>query len=325
MKIILSTVVFIVLTPNAATGIDSYFFWGGTDDYNCYAEAHGSATGAPNIWLMLYGEGGLSTVVRQSPNFWTSNVTAFTDRYYTDGFWAPRFAGEVSTYDDEASVPTSRMEMDCTFPSGGTSPCGHIIRKNRAIADSSDECDNHSPILIDLIGNGFQFAPEGVGIYYDLYADGQPLFLQWLLVGGDEAFLVRDRNGNGTADNGSELFGNGTVMEITGELAPNGFVALGQFDDLSLGGNDDGFITNADSVWNELVLWLDMDADGQSTPSEMISLSEIGLSRFQTIPWAKNTVDDAGNLLRFWGWSFVDGSTNTKYEMVDVFFSEITR
>jgi hypothetical protein len=43
-------------------------------------------------------------------------------------------------------------------------------------------------------------------------------------VNGDDGLLVLDRNGNGVIDNGSELFGDGTM--VNGIKATDGFSAL---------------------------------------------------------------------------------------------------
>ena len=97
-----------------------------------------------------------------------------------------------------------------------------------------------SPLLLDLGRNGFHMGPAGLGVEFDILASGEPLTIQWVAPDGDDAFLARDNNGNGLIDDGSELFGLGTTIELTGEKAVNGFAALEQFDTAKLGGNEDG-------------------------------------------------------------------------------------
>lgn len=129
-----------------------------------------------------------------------------------------------------------------------------------------------SPLLIDVNGDGINLGPRGEGVYFDLHADGDPVHMQWVRVNEDEAFLVVDLNQNGIADDGSELFGQGTTLILSGEKARNGFIALAQYDLPLLGGNNDRLITQDDAIWPMLSLWTDSNADGQSVPSEMTAL-----------------------------------------------------
>ena len=109
------------------------------------------------------------------------------------------------------------------------------------------------------------------------------------------------------------------------ELAPNGFVALAQYDHLVLGGNNDGYISAQDSVWSQLSLWLDINADGISTNDEMLFLDDVGITRLDIIPKQSNQIDDAGNSLPLWSWAKDENTTNHgKYKMVDVFFKPLT-
>src|SRR3970282_597224 len=92
-----------------------------------------------------------------------------------------------------------------------------------------------SPIVIDLGKDGIQLGEAGVGVRFDVNNDGLFDHLQWVRPGGDEAFLVLDRNANGVVDNGAELFGIGTPMFFEGGKASNGFVGLAQYDSLPVG------------------------------------------------------------------------------------------
>ena len=111
-----------------------------------------------------------------------------------------------------------------------------------------------SPIVINTHKDGIRLGPAGRTVSFDVNADGYPDTVQWVRRGGDEAFLTLDRNRNGVVDDGSELFGVGTPL-FEGGMAPNGFVGLAQYDQPLLGGNDDGVISRADTVWPELALW----------------------------------------------------------------------
>lgn len=198
---------------------------------------------------------------------------------------------------------------------GGITPDNPDTCPDFVFADQ--QCD---PLLLDLGQDGIQLGPKGAGVLFDIDADGILEYSQWVRQGGDEAFLILDRNGNGIVDGGAELFGNGTQLVLEGRRAPNGFVALAQFDDASIGGNDDGYITDDDVVWSSLALWVDSNADGISTSDEMLSLEDVGLVALPTIPQRTNRHDHAGNYIPFAA-AALTNSTPRKMQMVDVFFA----
>lgn len=180
-----------------------------------------------------------------------------------------------------------------------------------------------SPIVIDLENDGIRLGPAGVGVYFDVNADGIREHVQWVRPGGDEAFLALDRTGNGLIDDGSELFGVGTPLVLEGRNAPNGFVGLAQYDQRQLGGNDDGLISEADAIWPQLRLWLDLNADGVANREEMRTLRSVGIRSLDTIPRIRKYVDEAGNIIPFWAWanrSALPGRAAGRSLMVDVFF-----
>ncbi|NQZ06310.1 MAG: hypothetical protein HRT35_04030 [Algicola sp.] len=222
-----------------------------------------------------------------------------------------------------------------------------------AVQSPNCEDDDHNydyqedPLLIDLGQDGIHLGDAGVGVNFDMYGDGNQTLMQWVQYGGNEAFLVNDLNNNGVIDNGMELFGTGTHMlpldmtqqwpdlnqsnvasirfAAAPELAPNGFVALAQYDQPALGGNDDGYISSKDEIWSGLSLWLDNNADGVSTIDEMLQLSEVGITRLDIIPKQNNRQDPAGNSIPLWSWAVDENNTShNKYKMVDVFFRTLT-
>ncbi|HEX4970258.1 MAG TPA: hypothetical protein VJ299_03120 [Steroidobacteraceae bacterium] len=175
-----------------------------------------------------------------------------------------------------------------------------------------------SPIVVDTHKDGIQLGAAGRTVSFDVNADGFPDTVQWVRPRGDEAFLTLDRNRNGIVDDGSELFGVGTPL-LEGGTAPNGFVALAQYDQPLLGGNDDGVISRADAVWQELSLWVDANADGVATRNEMRRPESLGLTSFGIIPRVRRYIDEAGNSLPYWAWAGATGRP-ARTTMVDVYF-----
>jgi hypothetical protein len=181
-----------------------------------------------------------------------------------------------------------------------------------------------SPIVIDLANNGIKLGEPGVGVYFDVNADGVRDHVQWLRRGGDEGFLAMDRTGNGLIDDGAELFGVGTPLILENRNAPNGFVGLAQYDSRQLGGNDDGLITEADAIWPQLRIWVDLNADGVSTQNEMRTLRSLGLTALQTIPKIRKYVDEAGNVIPYWAWAARRAKPG-RVLMVDVYFRQLPK
>jgi hypothetical protein len=179
-----------------------------------------------------------------------------------------------------------------------------------------------SPIVIDLGNDGIRLGAAGVGVYFDVNADGAREHVQWVRPGGDEAFLALDRSGNGLVDNGAELFGVGTPLALEGRNAPNGFVGLAQYDARQLGGNDDGAITEADAIWPQLRLWLDANADGRATRDEMRTLRAAGITALATIPKVRKYFDEAGNAIPYWAWA-TQRALPRRALMVDVYFKQL--
>jgi hypothetical protein len=110
-------------------------------------------------------------------------------------------------------------------------------------------------IVVDIGGEGFQFTSALDGVFFDLGGDDRLDHIAWTLPATDQAFLALDRNENGIIDHGTELFGNMTPQSGTG--AKNGFLALAEYDKPENGGNGDGIIGPADTIFRSLTLWLD--------------------------------------------------------------------
>jgi hypothetical protein len=158
--------------------------------------------------------------------------------------------------------------------------------------------EGQSPIIFDLDDNGFNLTDADRGVDFDLNADHQRERVAWTTTAGTNAWLCRDRNGDGVIGDGRELFGNSTPL-ANGHKAPNGFVALAEFDAPASGGNADGQLDSRDRLWGTLLLWIDANHDGHSQPGELMTLAEAGVQSIDLHYIRSNYTDDNGNIFRF--------------------------
>jgi len=132
------------------------------------------------------------------------------------------------------------------------------------------------PLIIHFDAAAPQLSSERFA--FDLDADGTQE--QIAFVGRGSGFLVLDRNGDGIANDGSELFG---------PRSGNGFAELARHDQ-----DVNGWIDEADVVFKDLRIWTrDVDGRDRLTPLADFGLGAIGLAHVAT-PFSLKT--DANSL-----------------------------
>ena len=215
------------------------------------------------------------------------------DKWYWNG---NRNAGEIDPPDD-----ATECNARC-FLYGDESPCSPP-----------------SPLILDLDGDGVE---ADTYAFFDHEGEGFAELTNW--VGADDGLLVWDRNADGVINDGSELFGNNTVLQ-NGNKAEHGFAALADLDD-----NGDGVIDASDTAWTELrvMRWADDNGNGIKDDGEesLVTLDSLDIESLNTGFTNSNHVDSSGNEHRQVGGytktvTNDDGTTETiTRKMTDVWF-----
>ncbi|WP_107688895.1 calcium-binding protein [Neisseria wadsworthii] len=160
------------------------------------------------------------------------------------------------------------------------------------------------PLVLDLDGDGIETvgAQGYAGALFDHDKDGIRTATGW--VSADDGLLVVDRNSDGLINNGSELFGDSTVLK-DGSTAAHGYAALKEFDT-----NSDGLIDKQDADFAKLRVWRDLNQDGISQEGELFTLESLNIQSLNTFYQDTNTRLGNGNSLAQKGsYTLSDGQT----------------
>jgi hypothetical protein len=170
--------------------------------------------------------------------------------------------------------------------------------------------------VLDPFNEGFHLTSLAGGVRFTVLPGGPLQQMSWTDANWHNGWLALDRNGNGTIDNFTELFGNYTAQPPSND--PNGFLALAVFDDPANGGNGNGFIDPGDSVYSRLLVWIDANHNGYSEPNELHTLPSLGISKIGLTYRETPFVDQYGNHFRYKG-SVWDQGGNERDICYDVF------
>ena len=197
---------------------------------------------SPHNTEKQYGIIDLTTMSGKPGTLWARQGTQTT--YYEEETTTFNTTGQVKTSDGRSIDFNLSLEMSRAF-----------METTTMISPSTQY------ILTDPLVLKLDDAPETVSDqkwFFDLDGDGTLEEISNLANGN--AFLALDRDGNGTIDNGSELFG-----ATTG----NGFKELSEFDE-----DGNGWIDENDSVYDKLKVWRKDSAGNDSLVS--LAAADVG-------------------------------------------------
>lgn len=163
------------------------------------------------------------------------------------------------------------------------------------------------PLILDLDGNGVQTTTVDDGVAFDAFANGAQVQVAW--TDGQDGFLVLDRNGDGTINDGSELFGDYTPL-ADGSLAKDGFEALRALDS-----NADGLFDAKDDLFNLVQVWVDADHNGVNGAGELYGLVELGIQSIDLNARSSDRVENGNHYGLISKFTRTNGSED---EVVDV-------
>ncbi len=166
-------------------------------------------------------------------------------------------------------------------------------------------CQNiwQDPLVLTLDGRPVRLTDVGGGVSFDMEGNGIRQPVAWTQAGSTTAFLVLDLDGDGAIATGAELFGMpvGAPRHQKPAASDNSFTLLAVYDTPALGGNGDGIISAADTVFSRLRLWTDVNHDGVSQPGELVSLAAAGIVSIDLSYETLGRRDGHGNYARYRG------------------------
>lgn len=165
---------------------------------------------------------------------------------------------------DSAQLPQAADAGELTNQSSGTQfqYASFSVQMEFEFVMEQQNVEQSDPITLDLDGDGVELTDYTQGAYFDITASMTAVHTAF--VTGGDAFLAMDRNGNGSVDDGAELFGDQRG-------AANGFEELRKLDS-----NRDGVIDKNDKDFAKLLLFKD-NGNGKTEEGELISLAEGGV------------------------------------------------
>lgn len=215
-------------------------------------------------------------------------AVAVADSADTEAVKSEQFMAKFSEFEEKLNIVSGKLTVGAsiTVEEGRlemTSENSGMFTLAGSSMQISVDFRRSDPLVFDLGGDGIDLRSTEEGVEFDLLGTGEKV--QTSFIQDDDAFLYLDKNGNGSADNGKELFGDQ-------EGDKNGFDKLARYDQ-----NSDGKIDELDEVYSKLRLWQDLDGDGYNQLEESMTLIEAGIKSLDLNYSDINENDGKGNII----------------------------
>ncbi|MEO5340940.1 MAG: putative Ig domain-containing protein [Magnetococcus sp. MYC-9] len=122
------------------------------------------------------------------------------------------------------------------------------------------------PLVLDLDGDGLHLTAPSVGPRFDMNGDGHAEPTGW--IGARDGLLVLDQDGDGQIQDIREVVSEWSAAHVSSSLA-----ALATLDS-----NRNGWVEADDARFGQLRVWVDQNQDGVSAPTELHTLSQLGMT-----------------------------------------------
>ena len=282
--------------------------------------------GDDSVEDVLTGGGGIDTFIVRNNDF-IADIGKF-DRIKTAGgkILGGEIRGSESFQKDgvtyEAATLQGRTTLQIKFNGGSVTVPNWLngdarIKLIRRPDNGQEQAEaKASPLVLDLDGDGIELLERSETLtYFDFDEDGFAERAGWIV--GDDGFLALDRDGDGTINDVSELFGSNPTT-LFGDVSVMPDVASGFSRLAELDSNADGVIDSLDTAFGDLLIWRDVDENGFSDSTELFTMAEIGIASIN-LDFTRQLETVGSNLI-------LDRSTFTRddgttSEIADVFFS----
>nr|WP_245210927.1 FG-GAP-like repeat-containing protein [Prochlorococcus marinus] len=258
------------------------------------------ATSADGAWSVkaadMDGDGDLDII---SASFNDDTIAWYENNGAADPAWT---ATDIATSADGArAVTIADIDGD------GDLDIISASANDDTIAWYENNCDGNDPLIFDLDNDGIELISTKEKVLFDVDVDGDLEITGW--TAPDDGLLVMDINNDGFINDMSEVFSEHF----------NSGAFISSLDSLnSIDSNNDDLINYQDELFEQVMIWQDLNSNGISNSGELSTLNEVGI---ESISLLAEIMDDEieGNTINAKG--SYEGTDGVTREFVQAIFT----